>query len=241
MSGHSHAKTVKRTKDANAAIKGKIFSKLARLITLAAREGGALEFNAKLKQAVDEAKKFNMPKDNVEKAITRGTGELYDGQVLEEISYEAFGPSGIALIIEGITDNKNRALSEIKQILTKYNGKLANEGSVRWLFEKKGIVTLASAPKEELEMLAIEAGAEDLSWYQEDNEHYLEIRCKVENLEQVKKVLISQNIEIESASLGWVAKEEVGVEPKDAEICQKMFEELYENDNVQNIYSNLRN
>lgn len=242
MSGHSHAKTVKRVKDANAAAKGKIFSKLGKLITIAAKDGGGLEFNSRLKQVVDEAKQANMPKDNIEKAIKRGTGELADGYVLEEICYEALGPGGAVVIIEGITDNKNRTLGEIKQILNKYNGKLASEGSAKWKFEKRGIITINTGTKanqEELELKAIEAGADDLSWYQEED-WYMEVRCLPENLESVKQALKNQGFNIDSASLGWVAKDEIALTENETTSCQKMFEELDENDSVQNIYANLK-
>lgn len=224
--------------------RGKVFSKLSRLISVAAKEGPNPDMNPKLKQAIDEAREANMPKDNIEKAIKKGTGELLDGQVLEEISYEAFGPGGIALIVEGITDNKNRALAEVKQILNKYNGKMANEGSVRWLFEKRGILALPSkyaSKKEELELKAIEAGALDLNWYEEEGESYLEILCEPEKLEGMKKGLREQNLEWETANLGWIAKEEIIVPENELNACRKMFEELDENEAVQNIYSNLKN
>ncbi len=246
MSGHSHAKTVKRTKEANAEKRGKIFSKIARVISVAAKDGGNVDFNPRLKQAIDEAKKANMPKDNVEKAIKKGTGELGDGQTFEEFTFEAIGPAGIALIIEGITDNKNRSLSKIKQILNKHNGKLANEGSLKWQFEKKGIIIINPKSKiqnpnnkETIELSAIEAGAEDIQWYQEEGEDFLEIKTKPEELSKVKKILEEQGLIIESANLGWTAKEKISVDDKAKESCQNLFEDLDENESVQNIYSNL--
>jgi len=138
MSGHSHAKTVKRVKEANAKKRGQIFSKLARLISVAVKEGGPNpETNSKLRLAFEIAKEANMPKENIERAIKRASGEA-EGEKLEEILFEAYGPGGIAIVIEGITDNKNRALGEIKQILNQHNGKLVGEGAVRWMFERKG-------------------------------------------------------------------------------------------------------
>lgn len=160
MSGHSHFKTVAATKNANDAKKGKIFSKMGRVITIAAKEkGGDPTKNPQLKAVIEKAKEFNMPKENIERAIKKGTGELA-GEALEEVAFEGLGQGGIAVIIEGITDNKNRTLGEIKGILGQYEGKMAGEGSVRWMFDRKGlvIVNIEGKPKEELELLAIEAG-----------------------------------------------------------------------------------
>jgi YebC/PmpR family DNA-binding regulatory protein len=242
MSGHSHWKSIKRTKEAEDKKRGKIFSKLSREISVAAREkGGNPEINPKLRLVIEKAKQWNLPKENIEKAIKRGTGEL-TGVNLETVLFEAYGPGGIAVIIEGITDNKNRTLGEIKQILNQNNGKLASSGSVKWLFERKGCITLHAAnqhgetKKEDLEMLAIEAGAEDIYWH----ENILDVYAKPELLEEVKKNLEAKNIEIDSASLDWVAKEEISIDEKIKEACQKLFEELDENEAVQEIYSNLK-
>src|SRR3990167_7642761 len=166
MSGHSHFKTVAATKNANDAKKGKIFSKLGRVITIIAKEkGGDIVTNAALKTAIEKAKEFNMPKENIERAIKKGTGELA-GEALEEVSFEALGPGGVAIIMSGITDKKNRTLGEIKGIISQYGGKLAGEGAVRWMFARKGFIVVDSQnkSKEELELLAIESGAQDISW-----------------------------------------------------------------------------
>lgn len=241
MSGHSHAKTVLHRKQSEDAKRGKIFSKLSRLISLAAKEGPDPEINPKLKQAIEEAKRFNMPKDNVDRAIKKGSGEA-GGEQLSEVVFEAYGPGNAAIVIEGITDNKNRALAEIKQILTQYNGKLADTGSVQWLFERKGAIVINSKAedldiknKEDLEMASIEAGAEDIHWQGD----ILEIYTEPEELEKVKNNLQAKKIQPESASLGWLAKETMDVEQKDRETCDKLFEALDENETVQNIYSNL--
>lgn len=243
MSGHSHAKTVMATKMANAAKKGKIFSKMGRLITIAAKEkGGDPITNPKLKVAIEQAKKVNMPKENIERAIKKGTGELA-GEALEEVSFEGFGPGGISLIIEGITDNKNRALGEIKVNLNQNGGKLAGEGAVRWMFDRKGAITInpksqiPNPKNDELEMAAIESGADDVKWFGDE----LEIYTKPEELEKVKKSLEEKGIKIESSSLDWVAKEEIEISEKDKEQTQKLFEMLDENDSVNDIYSNLKN
>ncbi len=241
MSGHSHWAGIKHKKQAEDQKRGKIFSKLSRMISVAAREGADPEMNPKLRQALEEAKAFNMPKENIERAIKRGTGEL-EGVKLEEVSYEAFGPGGVAIIIEGITDNKNRTSQEVKQILQKYSGKLADSGAVKWLFTRKGVITINpntqnSMSKEDLELKAIEAGAEDIYWHKTEN--LLDVYTKPEELDKVKKNLEAQGIKIESASLDWVPKEPIKVNDKDREKLNKLFEELDENDAVQNIYSTL--
>lgn len=243
MSGHSHAKTVKHKKDLDAKRRGKIFSKMARLISVAVKEGGPNpEMNAKLRMAIDTARFYNMPNDNIERAIKRSSGEL-PGEKLEEILFEAYGPGGIAFLIDGITDNKNRALGEIKKILNQYNGKLVGEGAIRWMFERKGCIILDLKEQEEglqnkesLELVSIEAGAEDIGW-RDDN---LDIYVNVENLEKTKKALEEKGVKIESSSLEWKSKETIALEEKERSSCLKLFEALDENDNVQDIYSNIR-
>ncbi len=243
MSGHSHFKTVMHRKTVEDQKRGKVFSKLARMISVAAKDGGDPEMNPKLRQALEEAKKYNLPKSNVQRAIQRGTGKL-PGAKLEEILFEAYGPGNIAIIIEGITDNKNRTLAEIKQVLQQHNGKLAGGGSVKWLFERKGCVTLritntyeyTNKEKEELELKAIEVGAENLYWHQD----LLDVYTKPEDLESVKRALEEKGIKIDSASLDWVAKEEIEKGQKEKEVAQKLFEALDENEAVQEIYSNLK-
>jgi len=229
------------TKMANAAKRGKIFSKYGRLITVAVKDGGGSgdpAKNSKLKAAIEQAKEMDMPKENIERAIKRGTGELA-GEALESVSYEGFGPGGIALIIDGITDNSNRALNEIKTILNQNGGKMAGEGAVRWMFERKGSIVVMSEgkSKEDLEMTAIEAGADDVKWIN----NKLEIYTKPEDLDKVKKSLEEKQIKIESAGLDYVAKEEVVLSEKDKIQAEKLFEALDENDAVNDIYSNIKN
>ncbi|OGZ18390.1 MAG: transcriptional regulator [Candidatus Nealsonbacteria bacterium RBG_13_38_11] len=243
MSGHSHAKTIKHQKELTDKKRGQMFSKMSRLISVAVKEGGPnVETNSKLRLVFEMAKKLNMPKENVERAIKRGSNEPA-GEALEEVSFEAYGPGNIAMIITGITDNKNRTLGEIKQILNQYNGKLVGEGSVKWLFEKKGYITadLSSQNeelknKEKMEMLAIEAGAEDIDW--QDN--ILNIYTTPEALEKTKKSLEEKNFRIESVSLDWLAKEDIETDKQTKESCQKLFDALDESDSVQGIYSNLK-
>lgn len=239
MSGHSHFKTIKATKDANDAKRGKLFSKLARVVTIAVKEKGPdSTANAKLKSAIEKAKEYNMPKENIERAIKKGTGELA-GEQLEEVFFEGLGPGGIALIIEGITDNKNRTLGEIKGILSQYGGKMAGEGAIRWMFERKGVIELAldGKSKEDVELLSIEAGADDVQSDQDSIITY----TKPEDLEKTKKDLNERGITIKSASLEWAPKEEVMLGDKEKACAEKLFEELNENDAIQDIYSNLKN
>ena len=241
MSGHSHAKTIMATKMANDAKKGKIYSKYGRLIAIAVKDGGGSgdpSKNAKLKAVIEQAKNMNMPKENIERAIKKGTGELA-GENLEEVSYEGFGPGGIALIIDGITDNSNRTLGEIKSILNQNGGKMAGEGAVRWMFERKGVITISGngKSKEDLELMAIELGADDVKTSGEN----IDIYTKPEDLEKVKKSLEEKQIKIESASLDFVPKEEVELSEKDKEMTERLFEALDENDAINDIYSNQKN
>ncbi len=243
MSGHSHAKTVKHKKEADAKKRSQIFSKMARLISVAVRQGGPNpEINAKLRMAIETARSFNMPNENIERAIKRASGETGAGR-LEEFIFEAYGPGNTALLIEGITDNRNRALGEIKKILNQHNGKLVGEGAVRWMFERKGCVTINSKEqneslqnKENLELTAIEAGAEDLEW----RDDILDVYTNVEDLEKVKKGLEEKGIKIDSSTVDWKPKETIEIDEKDKASCIKLFDALDENDDVQDIYSNLK-
>jgi len=240
MSGHSHFSTIKHKKAATDAKRSKIFSKVSRLITMAVKEKGVnIETNSNLKLAIEQAKEANMPSNNIERAIKKGTGEIEE-EKLEEVVFEAYGPGGTAIIIEGITDNKNRTIGDIKQILSQKGGKLVAGGAVKWMFERKGILTIDFSPydnnKEELELKVIEAGAEDMFW----KEEFLEINTKPEDLEKVKNNLKNKNVSVGSAFLGWIAKEEVSIGEKEKENNQKLFEALDENDSVQEIYSNLK-
>lgn len=237
MSGHSHWATIKHKKGAEDAKRSKTFSKISRLISIAAKEGTDPIANSKLRMAMDQAKLVNMPKENIERAIKKGTGEL-EGEKLESFTFDALGVSGIALIIEGITDNKNRTLGDIKQILNQHNAKMANEGSVRWMFERKGVIVIPNSQfliskKDETELSIIDSGAEDIKWRDE----LLEIFTRPEELDKVKKSLEEKKFTIDSASLDWVAKEEI---ESNKESIEKLFEALDDNDAVQNIYSNIK-
>ncbi|MBM4177299.1 YebC/PmpR family DNA-binding transcriptional regulator [Candidatus Gribaldobacteria bacterium] len=240
MSGHSHAKTVKRVKEANAAKKGKVFSKISKMISLAAKDGANPEFNVGLKQAIEEAKKANMPKDNIERAINKGSGNT-DGEVLEAVLYEAIGPSGLNLIIEGITDNKNRALAEIRQVLQKNNFKLANEGAVKWAFQPRGFIIIQAKPAntEDQELDIIELGAEDISLFNEEGQSYFEALVKPENLEQTKKRLVDKGFLLEKSFLGWSPINKIETNRDLEKTLEKLNEDLDETDTFQELYSNL--
>ena len=240
MSGHSHWAGIKHDKGIADAKRGMAFSKLARMISIAAKKGRDPSINSALRVAIEKAREINMPTENIERAIKRGTGEL-EGTKLEEVIFEAYGPGNTAIIIEGITDNKNRTLNEIKKILGQSGGKLAVAGSVQWLFERKGVITVSivanqeKITKENLELKAIENGAEDISW----KDDFLNIFTKTEILEKVKKSLEDQGLKIESASLDWTPKNLINIDEKNRLACQKLFEALDENEDVQEVYSNL--
>jgi YebC/PmpR family DNA-binding regulatory protein len=237
MSGHSHFHNIKIKKGAEDAKRSKIFSKLSKEISIAAKDGGSdTTFNAKLRSVVEKAKAMNMPADSIDKAVKKGSGELA-GFTYEEYLLEAYGPGGSAVMIEGITDNKNRTLGEIKLIINQKGGKTVNEGGIKWMFEKKGVISLdaANKNKEDLELTAIEAGAEDLEW-QED---VLYLYTKAEDLEKTKKALEEKGLKIESANLEWVANENISVDDDVREKFQKFFDALDEHDDVQNVYTNI--
>ena len=243
MSGHSHARTIRHQKNLTDQKRGQVFSKMARLISVAAKEGGPNpETNSKLRVAIETARSFRMPNENIERAIKRASGEA-GGEKLEEVFYEAYGPGGIALIIEGITDNKNRALGEVKQILNQHRGKLVQEGAIKWMYERKGCITVNCKlqiedlqNREKLELIAIEAGAEDLYWYNDS----LDVYINIEDLGKVKKNLEEKGVKIDSTSLDWKPKEMIDLKEKEKESCLKLFEALDELESVQEIYSNLK-
>jgi len=242
MSKHSHWATIKRKKEIADQKRGQNFSKILRMISVASKSGTDSSVNSKLRLAIEKAKEFNMPKETVEKAIKKGAGES-EGQALEEFLYEAYGPGKIAILIEGITDNKNRALNEIKNILELNSGKLVASGSVKWMFDRKGFIAVDVdlqnenlKDKQKLELTAIEAGAQDLYWY----DNALEIYTKPEDLEEVKRKLEESGIKVSSTSIDWVAKELILVSEKEKETAEKLLSALDESDEVQGVYSNLK-
>jgi YebC/PmpR family DNA-binding regulatory protein len=243
MSGHSHWSTIKHKKELLDKKRGKIFSKLSRLISVAAQKGADPEKNPNLRLVIEKAKEFNMPKETVERAILRGSGQIKDESQLSEVIYGACGPGNVSIIIEGITDNKNRALGEIKKILNQYEAKMVDLGAVQWLFEKKGVINLNQKEqegnlqnKETIELVIIESGAENFYWKTNSE---LEIYTKPENLQEVKEKLIKSGLKIQEAELGWVPKEKIKVSDSEKEKLLKLFEALDESDEIQNIFSNL--
>src|SRR5713226_7719594 len=205
MSGHSKWHSIKHKKGATDAKRGKLFAKFIKEITVAARTGGGdPDANARLRKAIADAKAGNMPNDTIDRAIRRGTGEE-EGVNYEEITYEGYGPGGVALLIQAVTDNRNRTVAEIRHIFSKNGGNLGEAGSVGWLFEKKGyiVVEKAAKPEDELFEIAIEAGADDLRDY-EDN---FEIITSPENIEKVQDAIKSAGIEPQVAQVSMVPKE----------------------------------
>lgn len=220
--------------------RGQVFTKLARNITVAAREGGGdANFNFKLRMAIEKAKAANMPKDNVDRAVAKGAGEG-GGTALQELVYEAFGPCGSALIITALSDNVNRTVGEVKNILTKNGGTMAGQGAVMWQFQRLGVILIKNEElrikNEELELKLIEVGAEDIS---EDDE-FLTIYVKPENFQKVKEVLDKEKIVVESADIEYVAKEIKEVGEAEWERIEKLIDALDENEDVNEVYTNIK-
>ncbi|MCP5106324.1 MAG: YebC/PmpR family DNA-binding transcriptional regulator [bacterium] len=236
MSGHSKWHSIKHKKAAADAKRGKIFTRHIREITFAARNGGGdPDANAALRHAVDAAKAVNMPADNIKKAIQRGTGEL-DGVNYEGITYEGYGPGGVAVLVECLTDNKNRTVAEVRHVFGKYNGNLGESGCVAWMFSKKGviIVTADAVEEDELMELVLENGAEDM---QTDEGNY-EISTAVEDFDAVLQAVKAKDIPTESAEIGMVPSTYVKLEGKQAEQMLKLSEKLDDLDDVQSIWTN---
>ena len=236
MSGHPKWSTIKRKKGAADAKRGKIFTKLIKEITIAAREGGGDPgSNPRLRLAIDNAKAANMPADNIERAIKKATGEL-EGITYQELMYEGYGSGGVAMLIEVATDNKNRSVADVRHLFSKYNGSMGENGSVAWMFDRKGIIALPIQNKTEDEIMDIvlEAGAEDL----QTEEDFFEVQTDLESFEAVRKALVAADLQIENASLQWIAKNTVSVSTEDAEKVMKLIEAMEDNDDVQNVYSN---
>ena len=236
MSGHSKWSTIKRKKGVADAKRGKIFTKLIKEITISAKEGGGDPgANPRLRLAIDNAKAANMPADNIERAIKKATGEL-EGVTYHELMYEGYGPGGVAMLIEVATDNKNRSVAEVRHLFSKYNGSMGENGSVGWMFNRKGIITLPVQNKSEDEIMDIvlEAGAEDLH----NEEDFFEVQTDIEAFESVRKALVAADLQIENASLQWIAKNTVSVSTEDAEKVMKLIEAMEDSEDVQNVYSN---
>ncbi len=236
MSGHSKWATIKRKKAALDAKRGNMFTRLIKEITIAARQGGGdPNGNPRLRLAVDNAKSANMPADNIDRAIKKATGEL-EGVTYTEITYEGYGPAGIAIMIESATDNKNRTVAEIRHHFTKHGGSMGESGSVAWMFDRKGVITIQRENRTEDDMMEIilDAGGDDL---QTEDEFFV-VTTSLETFEPVRRAVVEKGVKVENASLQWVAKNNVGVAGEDAEKVGKLIEALEECDDVQNVYSN---
>lgn len=235
MSGHSKWHNIQAHKGKQDAKRSGQFTKLAKTITVAAQKGGDPAMNFSLRIAIEKAKAVSMPKDNIERAIKRGTGADGEGLHMEEALYEAFGPGGTAILIKAVTDNKNRTLSDIKHILNEDGGSFGSSGSVQWMFQQWGvIITPMPANKDEFELQLIEVGAEDIR----ENEENLEIRTKVDHLQKVVAWLKEKNIEIKDSGIEWIAKDLVPVNEEVSAKLGKLFSALEENDDVEDYYTN---
>ncbi|MEA3454457.1 MAG: YebC/PmpR family DNA-binding transcriptional regulator [Candidatus Caldatribacteriota bacterium] len=236
MSGHSKWSTIKRKKGKVDAQRGKIFTKIIRVITVAARSGGGdTETNIKLKAAIQLAKESNMPNENIERAIKRGTGEA-DGVSYEELTYEGYGPGGVAVLIEALTDNKNRTTPEIRKIFSKNAGNLGENGCVAWMFDKRGyfIFEKVKVNEDTIVDLALEAEAEDLK---SDNEN-IEVITLPENYEKFSNLIKEQNIDYLLSEVTLIPKTTVDLEGKKATQMLNLMEQLEEQDDVQKVYAN---
>ncbi len=236
MAGHSKWAQIKRKKAAQDAKRGKIFTKLIREIMVAARMGGGNpENNPRLRAAIAAAKAENMPKENIERAIKRGTGEL-EGVRFEEVVYEGYGPGGVAVLIEAVTDNRNRTTAEIRHIFTKAGGNLGTSGCVSWLFHKKGLITVSKGDvsEERLMEVVMEAGAEDIK----EGEREYEILTDPSDFEEVVKALKEAGISYQSAEVTMYPETTVKLEGKEAEQMLRLMEMLEDHDDVQKVYAN---
>lgn len=236
MSGHSKWSTIKRKKGAADVKRGKIFSKLIKEITVAARVGGGnLEGNARLRTAIAAAKAENMPKDNIERAIKKGTGEI-ESASFEEISYEGYGPGGVAVLVDTLTDNRNRTTGEVRHIFAKNNGALGEAGCVSWLFEKRGLIVFekGAVDEEKLFEVALEAGADDIR----EEETSFEVVTDPKNYEPVKAALDRLGSKYLLAEVTMVPKNTVKLEGKEAEQMLRLVEMLEDSDDVQKAYAN---
>ncbi len=237
MSGHSKWHTIKHKKGALDAKRGKIFTKLIKEITVAARVGGSgnIDDNARLRKAVTDAKGQNMPNDTIDRAIKRGTGEL-EGVNYEEITYEGYGIGGVAVLVETMTDNRNRTVAELRHLFSKNGGNLGEAGSVAWMFDKKGyiVVDKEAKPEDELFELVIEAGADDL----QDEGDVFEIYTAPENFDAVEKALKSSGIEPQAAEVSMIPQNYIKLEGTDAQKMLKLYDAIDDNDDVQKVYAN---
>jgi len=236
MSGHSKWATIRRKKEKLDSARGRTFSKLIKEITIAARMGGGdPNGNPRLRSAIDAAKAANMPAGNIDRAVQKGTGEL-EGVNYEEVTYEAYGPGGSALLIDVTTDNRNRCVSEIRHMISKNGGNMGEAGSVNWMFQRKGQIGVPAAGVDEdaLMMAALDAGADDVRL----DESYFQIVTEPDSLEQVRKALLTAGFKVESAEVVKLPQTFVPLNPGQAKQLLRIMEVLDEHDDVQNVWSN---
>jgi YebC/PmpR family DNA-binding regulatory protein len=236
MSGHSKWSSIKHKKAATDAKRGKLFTRFIRELSIAARAGGGdPESNSRLRHAIDGARAANMPSDNIKKAIQRGTGEL-EGVNYEELSYEGYGPGGVALLVEAMTDNKNRTVSEVRYVFNKYNGNLGEQGCVSWMFTRKGmiIVSASAIGEDELMEVVLESGAEDMK---KEGENFV-ISTSTEDFDKVHQALKAKKIAIESAEISKVPSTYIKLEGRQAEQMLKLYDKLEELEDIQNVWAN---
>jgi YebC/PmpR family DNA-binding regulatory protein len=237
MSGHSHWATIKHKKGAIDAKRGKLWSKLSRAIIIAARHGGGdPTMNLKLRYAIDKAREVSMPKDNIERAIKRGTGET-EGLVFEEITYEGYGPGGVAILVEVVTDNRNRTSGEIRKIFERAGGKMGSAGCVGYLFERKGLIGInaADTSEEALMEIALNAGADDMK---ASGAHF-DITCDPAAFPQVKEAITKNGLTPVMAEISQVPKAPVDTDAETAQKVMRLMEALDDHDDAQNVYSNI--
>lgn len=237
MSGHSKWANIKHKKAKTDAQKGKIYTKFSKMIIVAVREGGPdPNANSRLKDVIEKAKAANMPNENIARAIKRGSGEL-GGANYEEILYEGYGPGGVAVMLDVMTDNRNRTAAEMRHIFDKNGGNLGESGCVAWMFDKKGLIIIERSDDmdlDEIMMIAIDTGAEDV----EEEEDSIEITTSPEDFETVKKALEDNGLTLASAEITYLPKSTVTLSGKDSEKMEKLIEAMEDHDDVQNIYTN---
>jgi YebC/PmpR family DNA-binding regulatory protein len=238
MSGHSKWATIKRKKAATDQKRGNLFTKLVKEITIAAKMGGGDPAgNPRLRLAIDTARSNSMPMDNIQRAIKKGTGEL-DGVTYDEITYEGYGPAGIALIVETATDNRNRTVADMRHIMSRNNGSLGESGSVSWMFQRKGSVDVpkGAADEDRLMELLLDAGLEDMD---SDDENYYTVICDVKDLEGLKKAIEGSGLAYENARIDFIPENYIELEAEEARKVIKLIDALESNDDVQAVYSNM--
>ncbi len=240
MSGHSKWHNIQVRKGKQDKAKSGQFTKVTRMITVAAREGGGdPQMNVALRLALDKAREVNMPKDNIERAIKRGTGDDKEGQAFEEVVYEGFGPAGVAFMVQAVTDNRNRSSADIKYIFSKHGGAIAGTGSVQWQFERKGIIRLekqspGEALSEDVQFALIEAGADDI----QDHDHIVEVTGPVDHFTKLLDAASHTSLRVVDSGLEWIAKDIIEIDDLGVEQVTALLEELEGNDDVHMVFTN---